>query len=160
VVIPAFNEKGVLPAGRFGATVAELEQRFVQTFPASATRAALFNGLRLRHEELSSIVPIEWEWIDGSFVTSKSNAGDIDVATFISADSLTPLTLDQRRRVFEITTNPHAQLAYGCDSYLVVVFEEGHSMHGQYLSQRGYWDRWWSKDDNDEVKGYIEVREI
>jgi hypothetical protein len=159
-MIPAFNTTGVLPLGRYPTDVAEVEQRFVDTFPSSATRAGVFRGWRMRCEELLSIVPIAWEWIDGSFVTSKSNASDVDVATFIRAEDLEHLTVPDRQRVLSLTVGPAPKLQFGCDSYLVVIFDDAHPRHGQYLAARGYWDNWWSRHDVAQGKGYIEVREV
>jgi hypothetical protein len=159
-VIPAFDSQGVLPIGRYPATVAEIESRFVHTFPASMTRAGLFDGWRARREELLDLVSIEWEWVDGSFVTSKSNAGDIDVATFIQSDLLDEVDPTQRQRIFELTVGSYPLITFGCHSFLVVIFKPPHPLHPQYLAQVGYWDRQWTADRSVAGKGYIEVREV
>lgn len=157
-MIPSFNGHGVLPPGRYNASPQEVEHRFVDTFPNSATRRDIFRGWRSRREALTALIALECEWIDGSFVTSKSDAADIDVATFIRYEDLVALGVPQRQQVQDLTSGARPMLMYGCDSYLVVVLSEGHPQHGNYLAQRGYWDRWWGKHSAPSGKGYIEVR--
>jgi hypothetical protein len=158
-LIPGFNGDGVLPHGRYQATIDEVEHRFVAPFVASATRKNIYDGWRKRREELLSIVDVEWEWVDGSFVTAKSNAGDIDVATFIDGTKLAALTIPQRQRVSDLTIGPHPRITFGCHSFLVVILDELHPQFSAYLQQCGYWDRQWSRDKTAPGKGYIEVRE-
>ncbi|NNN19409.1 MAG: hypothetical protein HKL84_06090 [Acidimicrobiaceae bacterium] len=147
-----------MPPGRYLATASEFEQRFVNTFPSSATRAKLYGGWRRRREELQSLVLIEQEWIDGSFVTGKSNPQDIDVVTFILAHELEALAIPDRQRVLELTVLDHSKIVFGCDSYLVVAHQEGHPSYDQFLYCRGYWDNWWSRSRTGSQKGYVEVR--
>lgn len=157
-VLPPFNEHGVLPPGRYPTTADEVEQRFVQTFPASLTRRALFDGWRRRRGELFDIVEIEAEWLDGSFVTSKSDAGDIDVVVLVEATRVDSLAIESRRRLFELTNGPRPLLEFGCHSFIVPTHPEGHSRHANYLESRGYWDRQWSRDRRAPEKGYLDVR--
>jgi len=157
-LIPAFNEHGVLPPGRYPTDVVEVEQRFVGSFPLSATRKAIYDGWRTRRNELFSLVEVEFEWIDGSFVTGKRDAGDLDVVTFVRSDHLTALTPADSARVAQLTFGAHPRLAFGCDSYLAVIFDEAHPAHSTYLQARGYWDRWWARDRVAPEKGYLDVR--
>lgn len=92
-MIPAFNEHGVLPAGRYQAMPDEIEQRFVLTFPTSLTRKNIFDGWRRRREQLLELVQVEQEWIDGSFVTSKRDPSDLDVAVFIDGQKFDNLPI-------------------------------------------------------------------
>lgn len=140
------------------ATPAEVEKRFVMAFPTSITRPGIFDGWMRRREELSELVRITAEWIDGSFVTAKRHAGDIDIVTLIHENDLAALVMDAQRRVHELVAMGRSKLIFGCDSYLLRVVDEHSPQYADYLVRRGYWDRWWSKYDNEpDRKGYLEV---
>ena len=158
-LIPEFDSGGVLPSGRFPATVVEVEHRFVSTFPASHTRRSIYDGWRQRREELFDLVEVEYEWVDGSFVTSKSEPSDLDVVTFVTAVRMAALRAVDQARVGELTLGAYSQVTFGCHSFLTVVPDESQSAeYNSYLLVRGYWDKWWTSDRNVTSKGYLEVR--
>lgn len=140
--------------------MAEIEQRFVNTFPTSVTRRLLLGGWRSQTEELSSIVQIDCEWIDGSFVTTKRDPRDIDMTIFILMESWRKLDNASRQKVASLTQGPEPKIRFGCDSYLVLVPEDGDSLEATYLLWRGYWDRQWSRGRTGSPKGYIEIRDL
>lgn len=158
-MIPPFTDHGLLPPGRHPATPVEIENRLVATFPTSMTRKGLYDGWMRRREELLSIVDVVAEWIDGSFVTAKRDAGDVDLVTLIRQDAIDGLDLNDQKRVYDLVVGNHARIAFGCDSYLLAVYDESDPFHGDYLWGRGYWDRWWSTHAGaSDMKGYLEVR--
>lgn len=158
-MIPAFTDEGVLPPGRYDTDVGEVESRFVMTFPRSLTRADIYDGWRRRREELASIVEVAAEWVDGSFVTSKRDAGDIDVVVLADATEIEALNQEEKQRLAALVTGAHPQIAFGCHSFLLPVRPEGHPDYEKYLRMRGYWDEFWSRRrDSDGQKGYLEVR--
>lgn len=108
---------------------------------------------------MKSLVQIEFEWLDGSFVTTKSDPGDLDVTTFIRGDRLAAISVEDRGRVIDLTLGGRSKLEFGCDSYLVVIWDDGHPWHEHYLQWRGYWDHFWSRHRDNSDKGYVEVRE-
>lgn len=158
-VIPGFRDDGKLPVGRHESNPAEVEQRLVQTFPLSVTRPDLYRGWRARRQAVSHIVPIDMEWVDGSFTTSKRDPGDVDVATFIEGDLLDQLQPDDMQRLSGALVGLGVKLRFGCDAYLVPVRPSTHPLAKLYQLYRGYWDHWWShsKEDGTE-KGYVSVR--
>jgi hypothetical protein len=158
-LIPEFDSSGVLPSGRYPATAVEIEHRFVATFPASHTRRAIYDGWRQRREELFALVEVEYEWVDGSFVTSKSEPSDLDVVTFVAADRIAALRAADQARVGELTVGAYPRITFGCHSFLTVVTDESQTNeHNFYLWMRGYWDKWWTDDRTVTSKGYLEVR--
>ncbi len=157
-MIPAFNEHGVLPGGRYQATPDEIEQRFVLTFPTSLTRKSIFDGWRRRREQLLDLIQVEQEWIDGSFVTSKRDAGDLDVAVFIDGQTFDNLPVSDRQKVLALTAGPGPLLQFGCHSFFIAVWPHTHARHAEYLHSSGYWDRLWSRDRTAPEKGYLDVR--
>jgi hypothetical protein len=104
------------------------------------------------------ILPPLWEWLDGSFVTAKSNAADIDVVAFFEAAQLAQLSLQERQELAALTVGPGPLLRFGCHTFVVSVYPEGHPNHAAYMANRGYWDWQWSRDRNAPEKGFLEVR--
>ena len=91
-------------------------------------------------------------------VTAKRHAGDIDIVTLVRENDLAALDVPARQRVYELVAMGRSKLVYGCDSYLLLVVDEGAPGYEAYLMDRGYWDRWWSKYNNEpDRKGYLEV---
>jgi hypothetical protein len=89
--VPQLVKAGLLPDGIHDATLAEIEQAFGI---ANDTRIELFENLKTFCEELSVFGSlIKGIFVDGSFVTSKSVPGDIDVVVVHDEDDF--LALDQ-----------------------------------------------------------------
>ncbi len=158
-MIPLFDAAGCLPAGRYLATVDDVEQTLVSPFPRSLTRADLFNGWQRLRREIRAMVSVEMEWIDGSFVTTKTDPGDIDLVTFIRAEHLVALPLADLQTLMPLFMGPATKARFRCESYLVPVVPEHDPAENVYLRNRGYWDRQWSRDRTRPEKGYIDVRD-
>ena len=63
------------------------ESIFVSNFESSNTRKKLFqNYLSYIYDFKNQISENFYQWIDGSFVTSKLNPNDIDIVTFLKAN--------------------------------------------------------------------------
>ena len=79
----------LLAHGLAAHSLAELELLTVGNFPASTTRAALWESLILLITELRvyKLLPAKL-WIDGSFLTSKIDPDDIDLCVEIEADRM------------------------------------------------------------------------
>lgn len=60
------------------------ETIFVDNFSISTSRRSIFNNYLAFTEVLKNNLQTPfYQWIDGSFVTSKQNPNDIDIVTFI-----------------------------------------------------------------------------
>lgn len=81
---PPLLAPGLIPHSR-----AELESLKVGMFPASTTRAALWDSLNLLITELRAykLLPAKL-WLDGSFLTHKIDPDDIDLCIEIEADMM------------------------------------------------------------------------
>ena len=75
MVIPNVDQNGNLPPGEHAATW----QEFSQHYATNTHRATLIGGLRAALTALHSS-GCQTAWIDGSFVTSKTQPNDIDIA--------------------------------------------------------------------------------
>lgn len=158
MTIPLFEATGFLQPGRHPSTPTEIRTRLVDPFGQSVTRADLMDGWLRRRADVSAIVPIEMEWVNGSFVTEKLDPADIDVATFVRADFVDALTLTARQRLSEIVMGPVCRATYRCDAYFVPVFPRNHGLEPLYHRWRGYWDAQWSFDRSGVEKGFLDVR--
>lgn len=125
--IPAFNLNGLLPPFA-GATPVDLAQcapyaagvlEFATAFGTSARRCEILTGfLRYRLDLRAHGIVAGWQWIDGSFcqrLAAGTEPGDIDLITFMAADSPTVTALNASGLV-----DPAALKAtYHCDGYYV-----------------------------------------
>lgn len=159
-MLPHLNS-GVLPSGRHPASLSDLRARFVTPFALSATRRSLFEAWSGRYRELRALLPSLVEWVDGSFVTSKLDPGDVDSAVFIRPEEFNALTANEQERVTELVQSEHARGTLKCDTYVVAVVEgdPNDPPVQRYLTLRGYWDWRWGiyRLDSSLTKGYVEV---
>ncbi len=81
-----FDELGFLSPYKLIETDLEtFESVFVSNFKNSDTRKKVFqNYLSYIHDFKNQISNNFYQWIDGSFVTSKLNPNDIDIVTFLN----------------------------------------------------------------------------
>jgi hypothetical protein len=84
-----FDELGFLSPYKLIETDLEtFESVFVSNFKNSDTRKKVFqNYLSYIHDFKNQISNNFYQWIDGSFVTSKLNPNDIDIVTFLKAEN-------------------------------------------------------------------------
>lgn len=158
-VIPAFRADGYLPNGAHETTPNEVEQRLVQVFPGSLTRADLFRDWRKRRGDLAALASTQMEWVDGSFVSLKQDPADVDVVTFVDGTVLDAMDLAERQRYLDLfTSRMRTKLATGCDSFLVVIRPPGHAEHATYVAYSNYWHNVWSHDRSGVEKGYLDIR--
>lgn len=158
-VIPPFNENGHLPEGRHLANLYEIEARFVDVFPRSMTRRDIFNGYRGRREQLHSLTRVAFEWVDGSFVTSKRDAGDLDVVTFIDGSLIDAMPAADRQQLMALAEGSQPRLMHGCHSFVVAMRPVGHPQRAWYEQVEAYWSLQWAmvKGRPDLRKGYLAV---
>lgn len=171
-MIPAVDPAtGLLPAGRWRATLAEVKARFVDEAPFPSERETVFRALCLWSDLVWKRAPGARLWIDGGFVTHKPWAApeDVDVAVLVprkqapalaSAESaslwtLQNVTSDKPDHLSGQVTprlQPMAGLvdAFFFESHLSATFD--------------FWDHWWQlvTDEHKQLvpgmtKGYVEV---
>ena len=131
-----FDANGMLPAGIHAYSIEEFEQQFVTAFPASQTRSIIFKCLGdFIKTILPLCVPCEF-WVDGSFVTTKTNPNDADIILFFDYDDMVKLKsiLPQLRK-----THPHL------DMYAAYAVSETNRKklspadYNNVINHRNYW---------------------
>lgn len=105
-MIPAMNDDGRLPVGRWPATLDEVYQRFVVEAPFRDEREKVWAAFRLWCDLVWNLLPDSPMWIDGGFVTHKTWAAphDVDVAV-VTKQSIYNQAIDNRWRGQLWTTN-------------------------------------------------------
>lgn len=83
--IPPFTENGVLPIGIYDTSLSEVEEKFGR-FRSDEDRVVLFQKLTHYLVELFSWGHVQEVLLDGSFVSSKDNPGDIDLIIVLRSD--------------------------------------------------------------------------
>lgn len=177
---------GLLPEGRYAATVQEIEQQFVhdQQYASSSTRAPIWSDWNRAVALLRSAALLHRAWVSGSFLTDKLDPNDIDAIFIINrADWATRPQED--KQVVESFINRQQTDDQGgsrpchgmrVDSYVIQwgAYRADDSgkrppPYQSYAEHRGYWDDWWSRvrspgsdkaDRKNEcfpARGYLEV---
>lgn len=152
----------LLPPGTHKATVADTHARFVDGF-GSARRQEVFAGWQAFRGLVRQVVPVQQEFVDGSFVTDKDEPKDVDVSFWIAADDLLTLPADAQQAFRLLFGDRDFQRSFNCDAYVVPVCPSGHTNYGDF--QHMLWtSEYWAacRDKTGAVvpgvtKGYIEV---
>ncbi|MBK1784713.1 DUF6932 family protein [Prauserella cavernicola] len=150
---------GVLPPGKHVVTIDEFHTHFVDAFGDSTSRKRLFVRWQRHREALSSVLPIHSQWINGSYVTSKINPGDVDVVTLFDGEAFDGLAPGLQQMVGAMLAGKQTKHVWGIDSYALPIYPDGHSLAPETLKAKDHWDWFWQriKDVEGAEKGYLEV---
>ena len=155
-MLPALDEQtGLLPLGRFGATLDEVKAQYVDDprFAASTTRAEIWQDFESATEGIRSVVPVVCVWVGGSFLTDKLDPDDIDLVYWCE-DLLVDQVVDPKGRfILEMfgTNQVRPQTGLRVDTRYCQwhVFPEADRAqtleHQVYALNRGHWDDFWMR---------------
>ena len=124
--IPPFDEAGNLPVGIHGATLAEIEARFGYTVRRQRMVAGLNDACRSLKEAGGKQV-----YLDGSFVSTKSEPGDFDACYEVS-DDFDPDLLDPELLDFQ-PGRKSQRARYGGEFYLAEGVADFDSVTGKAI---------------------------
>ena len=152
-MIPSFVDIGasrnVLPYGRYLASMDEAKSRFAPE--TDANRLAIWEEF-CKHAALarSAFGKVAGVWIGGSFITSEEVPHDIDVVYFVTEEAYKNAVNTQQGRFVISLLLQKQVLPDGMkpkvDAYLVTVPPTQYvNDRSDYMSNRGYWDQFWSK---------------
>lgn len=154
-----FDANGFLmPAQIAPATLAEVEEVFVEHIPYSKTRRVLFNNyLRYIHEFRNKVTRNFTQWINGSFISQKENPNDIDFVTFLDYE------IYEAHERFLDKFWTFSLESEGLDAYLVEVYPKEHEKYTIYQSNIERYRGLYGKTTLDEQgirlpKGFIELK--
>jgi hypothetical protein len=129
------------------ATVAEVRETFVEGFPDSHTRPAIWTQYEVHQRgwlPLLGEVSRE-QWMDGSFTTAKTDPNDIDVVTFLPTEELTALGQLERVRAGRMLRWPTTARQERCHAFIVPIAPEGTPEAATSLAIRAFFLKWFGQ---------------
>lgn len=159
--LPQLTAQGRLPAGRYRVTLDELRTRFVDEAPEPLERDLVYRALELHLSRLVDLAGPSTVWVDGGFVTHKTDAPkDVDVV-YWCRDSAHLRGVILAEGVLQLLTLQGVAVSAPLASVARRIQPMG-GLVDVFLAtpaRRDYWHAMWSsvKDEPGEVKGYVEV---
>lgn len=159
-----FNEIGNLPPGSHEVTFDNAKEVFVNAFPDSKTRLQNWNCFIEYIKNLINLGIKDMQlWIDGSFVTNKTNPNDIDCVIYIDIQILNSLNVQQQSILSDVLIPGNVESreiikdAFHTDPYLLLdlVDVPSHPAYDIMMARKTYWENWWGHDRQGNAKGYI-----
>ncbi|MEV1295757.1 hypothetical protein [Pseudonocardia sp. NPDC049635] len=151
---------GLLPPGRHQVTAEDVKRHFVDGFPEASPRRRLYARWLRHREALVSVIRVHSQWIDGSYVTSKVEPGDIDVVSLLDAPEFEALAPGLQHMVASLVGGKKTREHWMLDSYAVLIYPDGHALRSETDKGLAYWDKQWQgvRDNSQLKKGYLEVK--
>lgn len=146
----------LLELGLHKLAIADLRALCVDRFPLSTTRGAIMDGLEFVVGKLCECGVVGEIWADGSFLTEKIQANDVDLILRVSGEYYDSEATDEQRATMDWVGN-NLRADHLCDSYLHFEYAEGHPRHwlGEYM--KAYWMKQWGFGRNGPFKGIAVV---
>jgi hypothetical protein len=152
------NADGYLDPGIYPVTVEEVKVNFVDAVPASETRATIFEGF-VRHTADLRQRPVAFEqYVDGSFVSSKINPGDIDLVCVADADTLDSLPTSEQEKIRQLFRGKITKSTHHCDAYLIASVSESDPRYQYYFQNKKFWLGCFGFDRADQPKGFLRLQ--
>jgi len=155
-----FDIRGYLkPYEKIETSYKEFRDNFVLPFDQNSTRHQLFNHYEKYTQDFSERVTSNFsQWINGSFVSSKRNPGDIDIVSLIDYRVAEEKSLIIRSEFIGEAVSKK----YGIDAYLLIIYPENHKLHSWTSTDLLYWNDWFGtskmqKQQKRYPKGYLEI---
>jgi hypothetical protein len=170
--LPAFDKVGNLPVGDlFGsgashylipATLPAIHERFVAQFPRSTRRPVIWDGW-MRHRTAFASVGVPYAtMVGGSFVTAKSEPGDVDLCIIMESTTVNQLATTapaSHRALQQLTATSHTKPTFLCDVYPLLVFPMSSPRFVKTPLQFNYWTRAFGIDRKGRQKSVLIVLE-
>ncbi|MEK7257071.1 MAG: hypothetical protein AAB316_20115 [Bacteroidota bacterium] len=154
-----FDEKGNLhPYEVIEMDLTAFERFFVENMEDREHRRRLFSKyLRFMEEYKSALGLSFFQWVNGSFTTTKPYPGDIDVVSFIDYDQFVR-KLGILDRFYEL-----GKKNYNVDAHFASTCKWNHRFHDRAVQDEAYWKNvfGFSRPDENEVrhpKGIIKIK--
>lgn len=179
LVIPDLTAQGVLPLGRYSATLREIEESFVRAprFAESVTRQEIWTHWNQAVIDLRRIVPVCAVWLAGSFLSDVMDPDDMDGLYIVPSREAFAAKVNDPSAAAVLgafaTNRVRAITGMRLDTFVLEWVRSptpgAHRfLSGSYFETRGYWDDFWQRirhgakgtvNDSDCLpeRGYLEV---
>jgi hypothetical protein len=166
MTIPAFDGVGNLPVGNLFAqgqqglitvTLEQVYQRFVLDFPSSSTRQQIWDGWMSHRMQLAATGVHFSTLVDGSFISSKLDPGDIDICLLLDSSEVEGLPPEVQDVLGPLISPAHCKANYLCDAYPLFVFPFAASEFSVTVTSLSYWTRVFGIDRNGHSKSLLFV---
>jgi len=155
-----FDIRGYLkPYGKNIINVESLKAGFVDPFNEGSSRKKLYKGYVKYNTDLKRVLSNKkyYQWINGSFISTKVNPRDIDMVNFIDFE-LAGVNEKELKRF----TNRQSKVKYGIDGYIVRIYPEAHKNFIRTKSDLIYWENWFGMSAKNRrkqryPKGFVEL---
>lgn len=150
-----FNADGYLDAGLHQATLSDIKTHLVDTFPPTSTRLKVYKGYKRHTEELETFgFPIN-QFVDGSFVSSKKDPGDVDLLGIADRKTVDALPAAERQRLNKLFLGEANKLDYECHTFFLASVPETDPAFAAFRATRKYWMGEFGFDRVDKPKGIL-----
>ncbi|MBE9606117.1 hypothetical protein IAI18_14720 [Acetobacteraceae bacterium H6797] len=152
-----FNSTGYLDAGLHPVSIEQIKLWFVDPFVIPTTRGDIYEGYLRHSEELKKFGFKFEQFIDGSFVSSKQDPGDIDLLGMADLHVIDALPDDQKERLLRLFSGHGTKSNFMCDAYFLPSVPEDDPAYQDFRAQRKYWMGEFGYDRSDRPKGILTV---
>lgn len=118
-MVQQFLSNGNLAPGIHTYKMQEFENQFVTAFTSSKSRTVIFQNFNMWLEQLLSVLPPRYIWLDGSYLTQKVDPNDIDLVVFYYPEDIQ--SQQEASEIQHLINNVSRTLS--CDAYLCLSFE-------------------------------------
>lgn len=143
------HSKPLFNSGIADIEISDCYELFVAPFKNKERRNALMERFFIYYWELSQLRIDVDIWIDGSFVTTKENPSDIDIALIVNMQHIQEMS-DEDADSFYALVNPVTTLS----RYYLDVRTHEYSEHDRKRQKKN----WFSKDKNQNSKGFARIK--
>lgn len=153
--LPGLDERGLLPPGDFGPAAEDFERQFVNNTPR---RVKIYDGWNRHRRALldDALADGARQLLDGSFTTSKSDPGDIDLAVEVPMTSEQLESIGPDSPVVRFLMGPAMKALYDCDAYPIYCLPVDDPNHEQVtIGAIRYWTKWFGRTRDGQPKGRV-----
>lgn len=135
----------------------DFEQQFVKDFSDSQNRPFIYENFKKWIERLLDILPPQYIWLDGSYLTQKPEPNDIDLVAFYY-----PEDFQSQEQAFKVQEMINVvSRSYKCDAYFSLSLEHWTPEQKQQLPNdhsimQTYWMGQFSYDRERRPKGMVQ----
>jgi hypothetical protein len=152
-----FNADGYLEAGLHPTNLANVKTHFVDAFPPPSTRSKVYAGYKRHMAELQKSSVTFEQFLDGSFVSSKHDPGDIDLLAMADLHVIDALSVAEKQRLIDLFLGQRSKVTYECDAYFLPSVPDTDPAYPQFRAQRKYWMGEFGFDRVDRPKGILTI---